>query len=132
MRRPFALFALVVTTWSGVAVPGCAAALTPVAGSNTIAAPSGHQAHGAPASHDHGAHGRTSAPRAAQDTESGPHPSGVPDCGIAMACGTALGASLAAVERELPVARREIGLSAATAPTSADLTQDTPPPRRLA
>ena len=54
------------------------------------------------------------------------------ECGLVMACGTALSGTGAVLDRELPGPLGEIPSALAATPTTADLSQDPPPPRRLA
>jgi hypothetical protein len=122
MRRCLALLALAATTWSNVAVLRCTPALIP---SSEIEAEVAVRHHGH-ASHGDGQH-------AAPASDDGPtsHPAGN-DCGVVMACGTALGGQVAVDDRLLPVPFAEIASVALASPSAADLSQDPPPPRRHA
>lgn len=119
MRRYLALLALAVTTWSNVAVLRCAPTI--VDGHETEpAAAVGHHGHA-----EHG--GDPSTP----DDRTDSHPGGS-DCGVVMACGTALGGQGAATARALAPTFAEIASVTVAAPSAADLTRDPPPPRRHA
>ena len=54
------------------------------------------------------------------------------ECGLVMACGTALNGAGAVLDRELPGPLSKSMHASAAAPTTADLSQDPPPPRRIA
>lgn len=120
MRRCFALLALVVTTWSNVAVVRCPPAIAHSSGREAAGEHHGHTGH---VNIHHGA------PDSDERTES--HPTGQ-ECGVVMACGTALGGHGAVTDRSLLATFAEIPHTAVAAPSAADLTQDPPPPRRHA
>ena len=133
MRRVFALFALLVTTWSNVSPQACAWAL----GDGDAA----HEADAADHHGDHATHGAPNGRAGHLDTHhGGDAPTGEPAshpqgdaCGIAMACGGAL-RSVGAATTTAPITPRlvEIRPTSSATPSTADLSQDPPPPRRLA
>ncbi len=122
MRRCLALLALAVTTWSNVTVLRCAHVIVDSRATETAAAV-GH--------HGHAGHGSDRQDVPPPDDGPDSHPAGN-DCGVVMACGTALGGQGAAAERGLPATVGEIANAAVASPSAADLTRDPPPPRRHA
>jgi hypothetical protein len=120
MRRPFALLALLTTTWSnGMAFP-CWDSPT-------------HAAEAAPAEspmHDHHASGPIGASAETDATDSR---ADGPGCGILMPCGAAVKGATAPVPQRLLTPRLDDApIVSIGEPSAADLTQDPPPPRRPA
>ncbi len=125
MRRPLALLALFVTTWSNAAVLRCSA-MTPVSEeSQASATHHAHAGHAAPAPSTYG----DKDDAAANGEPRSPH---TQECGLVMACGTALNGAGATPHQELPGPLGAILHAPAAAPTAVDLSQEPPPPRRLA
>jgi hypothetical protein len=126
MRRPLALAALLVLTWSNVTALQCgAAALSPMP-SDAAAGQRPHGSHGSAPSHagaaeaqGHEHHGSTS------------HPAS-PDCVMMMACGVAIGASGIAPGDVDAEVRERASPPILVAPSTTDLSRDTPPPRPYA
>lgn len=126
MRRPLALLALVVTTWSNAAALQCAVSAAPTGHAEAAAEKMAHSGHThAPVSQE--------PERASEHGHGGPtsHP-GTPDCGAIMACGAALGATMAHGDHAEPDGLERFGAGPADSPSTADLSQDPPPPRRHA
>ncbi len=128
--RPLALLALFVTTWSNAALMRCPS-MAPVPGEGLG---------GSPVSVEHHAHAGHAAPATdTQDEDDQPDPADEPasrshaqECGLVMACGTALNGSGTALERDLAGSGSDILRAAAMAPSTTDLSQEPPPPRRSA
>ena len=132
MRRRLALLALVVTTWSNVAVLRCAPAIAQPgeAATEAVLGQPVHTGHG-PSQHEHSGHDGNEHEASASDDGPTSHPSGN-DCGVVMACGTALGGQGVAAERGIPATFAETSSTSVASPSAADLTRDPPPPRRNA
>lgn len=140
MRRPLALLALAVMTWSNAAALQCPASTLGAPGyahpaaSHALAAEE-HAGHDSSAAHT--GHG-SGAAHPAQDDAPGHEQHGRPshpteqDCGIMMACGTAIGAPAAEADPTLPESFDVLRASPLPTPSTADLSRDTPPPRRIA
>lgn len=125
MRRPLALLALLVTTWSNAAVLRCSAMASVSEESQSSAGHHAHAGHGAPTPD-------TSDDTDAAGANNGPGSPHTQECGLVMACGTALNGTGATLDHELPGPLGAILHAPAAAPTTVDLTQEPPPPRRLA
>jgi hypothetical protein len=128
--RPLALLALFVTTWSNAAALRCPS-MAPAPAESLGESPASaehhaHAGHAAPATDTQEKKGQ---PGSADEPESHSH---AQECGLVMACGTALNGTGAALERDLAGSGGDILRTAATAPTTTDLSQEPPPPRRLA
>ena len=125
MRRPLALLALTVMTWSNATALQCSASTLRAADSAHTESSHAHAGHGSMAhpvqddgaGHEH--HGSTS------------HPAGQ-DCSVLMACGTAIGAPAAEAGPTLPETFAALEAPPLASPSTADLSLDPPPPRRLA
>jgi hypothetical protein len=118
MRRPFALLALLVTTWSnGIAFPCWA---SPPA--ESVAAEAPMHAHHASET------GGTS-----EETDATDSRDAAPECGILMPCGAAVNTPAGSVtQRPLTLRLDDAPIAFLGEPSTADLTQDPPPPRRHA
>ncbi|MBM4184148.1 MAG: hypothetical protein FJ207_07945 [Gemmatimonadetes bacterium] len=126
MRRPLALLALAVLTWSNATVLRCAASTQDDLGSEAAAAQHAHHGPGQPPA-------RPTSEDASDHHHEGPtsHPAGQ-DCGVLMACGTALSSPTAAPSPTLPETFDTMRALPLAAPSAVDLSLDPPPPRRLA
>ncbi|MEQ1855343.1 MAG: hypothetical protein ABL963_02680 [Longimicrobiales bacterium] len=126
MRRPLALLALVVMTWSNASTLQCAPASVPAGRADAAAEQTGHTGHThAPETQERG--------EDSEHVHPGPtsHP-GTPDCGVLMACGSALGATLTHADHTQPEASEKLEVAPGDSPSTADLALDPPPPRRHA
>jgi hypothetical protein len=125
MRRLLAVLALVVTTWSNLAAFPC--------GSPTRAVADAHPAD----VHPHTGHGADHGPgHGAPTTQQGTQGAGSdlsPECGILMACGAlSRGPTATGTQAIVPPRHEDAPHAALHEPSAADLTQEPPPPRRLA
>jgi hypothetical protein len=129
VKRPFAVVALFALTWSNTTALQCFVATPPpspdMAAHVAAHVATGHAGHTAPpeeAANEHaGAH------EGSHDADHG----GRTDCGILMACGAALGTQTATEPTRTEGVER-IAVAPASRPSTADRTQDPPPPRRTA
>jgi hypothetical protein len=128
LRRPGALLALLVTAWSSSTVLPCGAP------SFDTPAPTGHAAHvgagmgreGGHEAHHHGGSGRPD--EAGQDGSRGGDAG--QSCGFLMACGAGLrGVDMEPLQAAAPPRLDDAPFASVRMPSSADLSQDTPPPR---
>jgi hypothetical protein len=119
-RTIAALFALLATLSSSLAATPCGATAPSNSGSEDAGSHAGHAGHGA--SRDGmGHHGGPDTP---------PVGAGM-DCGALMACGNGLrGMAVAALSAAVPSQLDGAPSVAVVEPSSADRTQDPPPPRR--
>jgi hypothetical protein len=124
MRRPFALLALAAMAWSNATALPCV--VSTIAPEPPVAAGAQHAHAGHAPSTPDGAQ----APGHSHDG-SRSHP-GTSDCGVLMACGTALGTNAADAAHVLAAGLEPVAAAYVGAPSTADLTRDPPPPRRNA
>jgi hypothetical protein len=139
VKRPLAAVALVVLTWSNATALQCAGlAVAPRTDPTAPAQDHGSHAH-APASPDSGeaashTHGGPAQQVGHDGSHGGDHDGdhrGRTDCGVLMACGAALGARMGSDEAR-PEALQKIEAAPVSTPSTADLSRDPPPPRRIA
>jgi len=123
MRRPLALLALAVLTWSNATVLHCAAPGVPAD-------------QRASEHHQHAGHGHTPAPSPdrqppAHGHGGTSHPVGQ-DCGVMMPCGAAIGTAMGEAGPTMATTLATLPPAPLGTPSAADVSLDPPPPRRLA